>query len=127
MTVYLDLDDVMAVAAAALAPAEVLVRDVGLIESAIARPQASAFGADAYPDLHVKAAALLESLARNHPLVDGNKRLAWVAMRLFLALNGSDVRVPTPQVGDDFVRAVAQGQVELAKIADALRSWGPPT
>jgi death-on-curing protein len=125
VTLYLDLDDVMAAAKAALAPAQVLVRDVGLIESALARPQASAFGEDAYPDLHVKAAALLESLARNHPLIDGNKRLAWVAMRLFLLLNGADVRVPSAQEGDEFVRAVAQGQIGLDVIADRLRQWCP--
>lgn len=125
MTVYLDLDDIMAAAAAALAPAEVLVRDIGLLESALARPQASAFGEDAYPELHAKAAALLESLARNHALVDGNKRLAWVATRLFLALNGADVRVPSPERGDEFVRALAQGQLSLAAVAGQLRDWAP--
>ncbi|HEU5266218.1 MAG TPA: Fic family protein [Jatrophihabitans sp.] len=125
MTVYLDLDDLLAAAAAAIASAEVLVRDVGLLESALARPQASAFGEDAYAELHLKGAALLESLARNHALIDGNKRLAWVATRLFLVLNGADVRVPTPQQGDEFVRAVAQGQLELAAIADRLRRWSP--
>jgi death on curing protein len=125
VTLYLDLDDIVAAAKAALAPARVLVRDVGLIESALARPQASAFGEDAYPDRHLKAAAQLESLARNHPLIDGNKRLAWVAMRLFLLLNGADVRVPSPQEGDEFVRAVAQGQIGLDVIADRLRQWCP--
>jgi death on curing protein len=127
VTIYLDLDDVLAAAAAAIAPAELLVRDVGLLESALARPQASAFGEDAYPELHTKAAALLESLARNHALIDGNKRLAWVATRLFLVLNGADVRVPTPELGDEFVRAVAQGHVDLAEIADQLRGWQPPS
>jgi death-on-curing protein len=124
VTDYLDLDDVLAAAAVALAPAQVRIRDVGLLESALARPQASVFGEDAYADLHTKAAALLESLARNHALIDGNKRLAWTAMRLFLALNGADVRVPTPKVGDEFVRAVAQGQVALADVAERLRAWG---
>ena len=59
--------------------AEVMVHDVGLLESALGRPRATVFGDDAYPDLHTKAAALLHSLARNHALVDGNKRLAWAA------------------------------------------------
>jgi death-on-curing protein len=59
-----------------------------LLESALARPRASVFGQDAYPDLHLKAAALLHSPARNHALVDGNKRLAWTACRTFLAING---------------------------------------
>jgi death-on-curing protein len=125
-TNYLDLDDLLAVARAALHPARPAVRDVGLLESALARPQASAFGADAYPTLHEKAAALLESLARNHALIDGNKRLAWVATRLFLIANDSDARVPDAQTGDEFVRAVAQGKVELAEIAATLREWAPP-
>ena len=77
------------------------------------------YGDDAYPDLFTKAAALLESLARNHALIDGNKRLAWVAMRLFLALNEADVRVPSPEVGDEFVRDLAQGKLELARISTA--------
>ncbi len=123
MTEYLDLDDILAVGAAALAPAELLVRDVGLLESAIARPQASAFGEDAYPDLHLKAAALLESLARNHPLVDGNKRLAWVATRYFLIKNGTDARPPSASEGDRFIREVAQGSVELVDLARRLKEW----
>lgn len=123
MTVYLRLEDLLAAAAAAIAPAEVLVRDVGLLESACARPQASAFGVDAYPDLWHKAAALMESSARNHPLIDGNKRLAWVGTRLFLVLNDVDIRVPSPEIGDRFVRAVAQGHVDLEQIAEAIRGW----
>ena len=123
MIVYLDLEDILAAAAVAVAPAEVLVRDVGLLESAIARPQASAFGEDAYPELHRKAAALLESLARNHALVDGNKRLAWVATRYFLISNGADLHAPSPQDADRFVRAVAQGQVDLADTARRLAEW----
>lgn len=126
MTIYIDFDDLMAAASAAIAPSEVLVRDVGLLESALARPQASAFGEDAYPDLNVKAAALLESLARNHALIDGNKRLAWVATRLFLVLNGVDVRVPTPPAGDEFVRDVAQGKLPLTAIAAQLSTWRIP-
>lgn len=125
-TIYLDLDDLLAVARAALHPVQPAVRDVGLLESALARPQASAFGADAYPTLHEKAAALLESLARNHALIDGNKRLAWVATRMFLILNDSDALVPDASTGDRFVRDVAQGKVELADIAATLRKWGPP-
>ena len=56
-----------------------MVGDYGLIDSALARPRASVFGQGAYPDLHLKVAALLHSLARNHALVDGNKRLAWTS------------------------------------------------
>lgn len=117
MTIYLDLDDILAAAAAAVAPAEITVRDVGLLESALARPQASAFGEDAYPDLWTKAAALLESLARNHALIDGNKRLAWVATRYFLAINDADLAVVPATEIDEFVRSVAQGHPDLPVIA----------
>ncbi|MGH3843076.1 MAG: type II toxin-antitoxin system death-on-curing family toxin, partial [Pseudonocardiaceae bacterium] len=86
MTEYLIKDDLLEIAARACGPGA-LIRDHGLLEAAIIRPQASAFGQDAYPDVHVKAAALLHSLVRNHALVDGNKRLAWAACRVFLGLN----------------------------------------
>ena len=72
MTEFLDLDDVLEIARQAV-EGDVAVGDYGLLESALARPRASVFGQDAYPDLHLKAAALLHSLARNHALVDGNK------------------------------------------------------
>jgi death-on-curing protein len=65
------------------------VRDIGLLESAVHRPRASVLGQDAYPDLLTKAGALMHSLARNHPLVDGNKRLSWLATWVFLAKNGT--------------------------------------
>jgi death-on-curing protein len=76
--IYLELDDLLHVAQRPI-QAEVSVRDLGLLESALARPRASAFGEDAYPDLDSKAAALLHSVARNRALVDGNKRLALAA------------------------------------------------
>jgi death-on-curing protein len=123
VTEYLDLEDVLDAAEIAIAPAELKVRDIGLLESAVARPQASAFGEDAYPDLFLKAAALMESLARNHALIDGNKRLAWVATRYFLIRNGTDVRASSAVEGDRYVREVAQGMVELADIARRLRDW----
>ena len=85
---YLTLDDVLAAAEAHLGdPAE--VGDYGLLESAVARPQATVFGEDAYPTIHEKAAALLQSLAANHPLLDGNERTAFVATALFYGLNGA--------------------------------------
>jgi death-on-curing protein len=123
VTEYLDLEDVLDAAEIAIAPAELKVRDIGLLESAVARPQASAFGEDAYPDLFLKAVALMESLARNHALIDGNKRLAWVATRYFLIRNGTDVRASSAVEGDRYVREVAQGMVELADIARRLRDW----
>jgi prophage maintenance system killer protein len=70
------------------AEGQVTICDAGLLEAAAARPQAMAFGADAYPDLHAKAAALVHSLARNHALVDGYKRLALGALAAFYGING---------------------------------------
>ena len=84
MIEYLALDDVVALTTRA----GFTISDYGLIESALARPQASVCGADAYPTIHQKAAALLQSLATNHALADGNKRTAWAATRLFYGLNG---------------------------------------
>jgi len=126
VTEYLGLLDLLAAADAALAPTQPAIRDIGLLESALARPRASAFGEDAYPGLFEKAAALMESLARNHALIDGNKRLAWVATRLFLALNDTEISSPSPEAGDLFVRAVAQGHVDLTEIATQLRAWVQP-
>lgn len=119
MTTYLSLDDVLRFAEAALGQ-EPNVRDFGLLESALARPCATVFGRDAYPTLHVKAAALLQSLCRNHALVDGNKRLAWAATAVFLVLNGHPPRTDQDPVFD-LVMAVAEGAlVELDQIAAGL-------
>jgi death on curing protein len=86
VTDFLTVDDVLAAAEAHLGrPAE--IGDYGLLESAVARAQATVFGNDAYPTIHEKAAALLQSLATNHALVDGNKRTAFVATALFYEIN----------------------------------------
>ena len=77
--IFLLLEDLLHIAERTL-PTAPVVRDYGLLESALGRPQATAFGADAYADIHEKAAALLHSLARNHALVDGNKHLALAAV-----------------------------------------------
>ena len=99
------------------------VRDIGLLDAAIHRPRASVLGKDAYPNLLAKAAALQHSLARSHALVDGNKRLAWLATYVFLAKN--DVLLDPPD--DDaynLVVAVAAGKVEdVTEIARLLAGW----
>ncbi|MGO8966432.1 type II toxin-antitoxin system death-on-curing family toxin [Mycobacterium sp.] len=122
MTEYLDLDDLLEIVRAAIGE-DVAVGDYGLVEAALARPRAAVFGQDAYTELHLKAAALLHSLARNDALVDGNKRLAWAACRTFLAINGQWISARE----DDrfnFVIQVATGEIpELAKIAEQLRTW----
>ncbi len=122
MTDYLDLEDLLEIARTAVGR-DVGVRDYGLLESALARPRAWVFGQDAYSDLHLKAAALLHSLARNHALVDGNKRLAWTACLTFLAINAQWIRAPEDE-RFDFVIGVATGAMsDLDEIAGQLRSW----
>ena len=121
MIEYLDLEDLLEVARRAVGE-DVAVRDHGLLESASARPRATVFGKDAYPDLHLKAAALLESLARNHALVDGNKRLAWTACRTFLAINGQWINASEDQRFELVIR-VASGDDRLEEIAEQLRTW----
>ncbi|MBD3005723.1 MULTISPECIES: type II toxin-antitoxin system death-on-curing family toxin [unclassified Streptomyces] len=97
------------------------VRDYGLLESALARPQASVFGQDAYPDVWQKAAALMESLARNHALVDGNKRLSWYATWVFLHINGHPLHVDFDvDEAERFVLSVCQGELDVPKIAEGL-------
>ena len=87
MIVYLDLLSLLDLAELILGTPP-HVRDIGLLSSAAARPATVAFGVEAYEDIWTKAGALLQSLALNHGLIDGNKRLAWVAARVFLDLNG---------------------------------------
>ncbi|MFJ8018278.1 type II toxin-antitoxin system death-on-curing family toxin [Streptomyces sp. NPDC096339] len=97
------------------------VRDYGLLDSAVARPQASVFGQDAYPDIWQKAAALMESLARNHGLVDGNKRIAWYTTWVFLHVNGHplDSEFDVDEA-ERFVLDVCQGALDVPEIAARL-------
>jgi death-on-curing protein len=102
---------------------DVVVRDAGLLESALARPRAAMYGQDAYPTLFGKAGALLHSLVSNHGLVDGNKRLGWQAAVVFLWINGHDVDAPEDDAFD-LVMAVADGSTsDVETIAEALRKW----
>ena len=122
MTEYLDLDDLLVAAEAALGDSA-QARDIGLLQAAVTRPQATVYGEDAYPTLDLKAAALIHSLVASHPLVDGNKRLGWVALRLFYRLNDADVR---PDANDAFelVVAIATGQLsDVSDIAARLAAW----
>jgi len=99
------------------------VRDVGLLDAAVHRPRATVLGQDAYPDMFTKAAALLHSLARNHPLVDGNKRLAWLATYVFLAKNGV-ILEPEDDAAYDLVVAVAAGEIDdVSEIARVLETF----
>ena len=122
MTRHLTTEQALRIARLAVgAPIE--VRDLGLLDAAVHRPRASVLGQDAYPDLLTKAAALLHSLARNHPLVDGNKRLAWLATYVFCAKNGVELD-PDDDAAYDLVIAVASGSLdEIEEIARILGSF----
>ncbi|WP_370326016.1 type II toxin-antitoxin system death-on-curing family toxin [Euzebya sp.] len=107
--IYLDVDDLFHIARRVLHALE--VRDVGLLEAATARPDATAFGEDAYPSVHDKAAALLHSIVRNHALVDGNKRLGLAAVIAFYGMNGYRL-TSTNDEAYELVMAVARGDVD---------------
>ncbi|TYL49990.1 type II toxin-antitoxin system death-on-curing family toxin [Nocardioides sp. BGMRC 2183] len=116
MVEYLDLEDLLSLTADLRAGP---VRDPGLLEAAAARPRTTVFGDEAYPGLVDKAAALLHSVCRNHALVDGNKRLAWLATDVFLRINGAIVEM-TDDEAFDLVMQVAEGTIGVAEIAGLL-------
>lgn len=118
---YLDVEDLIGMAVALLGDPPP-VRDLGLLEAAAARPRASAFGEDAYPEVWSKAAALLQSIVKNHPLVDGNKRLGWLAAAVFLQLNGVEATIVPNDAVYDTVMKVAAEQLGVGEIAELLRS-----
>ena len=114
---YLDLEDVLAmVRTLSIGP----VRDIGLLDSAVNRPRSSAFGEDAYPSISFKAAALLHSMTKNHALVDGNKRLAWLSTVVFCDLNGFAPRL-TDDEAFQLVWNIASSELDVAFIAERLR------
>lgn len=118
---YLDLDDLLALAVALLGDPPP-VRDIGLLASAVARPSASAFGQDAYPDLATKAAALLQSVVINHALVDGKKRLGWLSTAVFLELNGVRATRIANDAVYEFVMWIAASNPDVADIVERLSS-----
>ena len=120
---YLDLDDLLALAATPLGDPPP-IRDIGLLGSAVARPQTTAFGSDAYPDIWAKAAALLQSLVNNHPLIDGNKRLGWLAAAIFCELNGHSVAHADNDEVYDLVVNVATSNPDITAITTALQALG---
>ncbi|MGA7270919.1 MAG: type II toxin-antitoxin system death-on-curing family toxin [Acidimicrobiia bacterium] len=98
------------------------VRDLGLLDAGISRPQSSAFGEDAYPTVKLKAAALLHSIVTNHALVDGNKRLGWLATTVFLDVNGEPVSLDDDDAFQ-LVLEVTEGTIGVEEIADRLISF----
>ena len=115
---YLSVEDLLEIAAGIID--EVAVRDAGLLAGAAGRPQVKVFGDDAYQTLEDKAAALLHSLVRNHALVDGNKRLAWAATRVFCLLNGRDLAYTVDEV-EALMLAAAAGALDVPDISTWLR------
>lgn len=119
MTEHLTLEDLLAlVGDLGVGP----VRDLGLLNSAAQRPTTSLYGRDAYPSVDEKAAVLLESVVRNHPLADGNERLGWMSVVVFYGLNDVDLDAPDDDAYD-LVIAVASGQMGYPDVATTLRGW----
>ena len=116
---FLDLDDLLDLARLLLG-ASARIRDVGLLASAVARPQATIGGEAAYPTVWLKAAALLQSVVGNHALVDGNKRLGWLSVAVFLEINDLSVAAASNDDVYALVMAVARGELELDDIAERL-------
>ena len=123
MTTYLTLEDLLTlVDDLHVGP----VRDVGLLGSAAHRPRTSLWGTDAYASVDEKAAALLQSLLGNHALVDGNKRLGWLAVVVSYAINGLELEAPDDDAYD-FVISITDGSVAaIDVIAAQLRHWSSP-
>ena len=92
------------------------VRDLGLLNSALVRAQTRLYGADAYPTLQLKAAAMVHSVINNHPMVDGNKRSAWVILNFFLVLNNRQLR-SSQDNAYEFIMSIAEKRIELEEIA----------
>ncbi len=116
---YLTVEDLLEIAAGVLD--EVVVRDAGLLAAAAGRPLVTVFGADAYPTLDQKAAALLHSLVRNHALMDGNKRRAWAAAPRLCILNGRDLTYSVDEA-EALMLAAAEGSLDVPQLALWIRA-----
>jgi death-on-curing protein len=121
--IYLDVEDLIRIAERATG-GPVQIRDLGLLGSAAHRPQQVAFGFEPYPTLPEKAAALLCSLAMNHALIDGNKRLALAGAWTFCYLNCGELPAMTNDEAYSLVLGVATGDLDVKEVAEALRAAG---
>jgi death on curing protein len=117
---YLSIDDLLEIASGVLE--RVRGRDAGLLASAAARPASTVFGAEAYPTFVEQVACLMHALARNHPLLDGNKRLSWSAARVFCLINGYDLVIEVDDA-DPIVLAAWAGDLDAPELAVALRRF----
>jgi death-on-curing protein len=114
---YLDIHDVLQICERIIP--NLAIRDQGLLQSAIERPRTTVFGEDAYKTFPEKAAALMHSLARNHALVDGNKRISWAATRAFCLLNGYDIKMSVDDA-EELVVGVAAGKYDVAELVQLI-------
>ena len=115
---YLDLHDLTEIGETLIA--DFRIRDKGLLESAAMRPQTTVYGEDAYALFEEKVASLMHSLARNHALIDGNKRIAWSAGRIFCLMNGRDLKMPIDDA-EKMIIDIAKGDIDVAEIAAILK------
>jgi death on curing protein len=121
---YLDASDLL-VLAAAVTGGDLVVRDLGLLDAAAYRPRATVLGVEAYETLWLKAAALLDSIVRTRPLVEGNWRLGWVAAVTMCDMNGWWIDADEDEALE-IVREVGRGNVDVPKMAEHLEAWGLP-
>lgn len=119
MTEYLTLEDLVSLCRDL---GDLPIRDLGLLHSAAERPATSLYGTDVYPTIHEKAAALLQSLTRNHALIDGNKRLGWLSTVVFYGLNGLELDAPDDEAYE-LIIGVSTGVTEVGEAAVALAAW----
>lgn len=115
---FLDLHDLIEIGKSLIT--NFRIRDEGLLESAAMRPQTTIYGEDAYPTFEEKVASLIHSLARNHALIDGNKRIAWSAGRIFCLMNGRDLKMPINDA-EKMILDIAKGDIDVADIAAILK------
>ena len=115
---FLDLQDLIEIGKSLIS--DFRIRDEGLLESAAMRPQTTIYGEDAYPTFEEKVASLIHSLARNHALIDGNKRIAGSAGRIFCLMNGRDLNMPIDDA-EKMILDIAKGVIEVADIAVLLK------
>jgi death-on-curing protein len=124
VTNYLDAGDLL-VLATAVTGGDLVVRDLGLFDSAAHRPRATVLGVEAYDTLWLKSAALLDSIIRMRPLVEGNWRLGWVATVTLCDINGWWI-----DAGEDdaleLVRALGRDQIDVPGIAEHIEAWALP-
>ncbi|RZS36815.1 death-on-curing protein [Herbihabitans rhizosphaerae] len=124
MIKYLDASDLLVLAAAVIG-GDLVVRDIGLLDAAAHRPRATVLGVEAYPTLWLKSAALLDSIVRTRPLVEGNWRLGWVAAVTMCDLNGSWIDADEDKALD-LVRELGRGEADVPAVAQHLEAWALP-